>query len=283
MKKTFIFYCMAVVLLATSCREQQQEGDASFAVADTGKEMVPMARQSAQAQSAPVDIAEQTEVIKSKIIKDGRLGLKVTELEKAKERVDSLVQIHDGYYANESFQDTDQESVYYIRIRIPGANFETFINEVEAGDVKVLYKAIDARDVTDQFIDLEIRLENKRSYLKRYNELLNQAMTVKDILEIQERVRALEEEIESTTGRLRYLSDLVDYSTLELTITRQKDFTYSPANRDGFFERLKQSVSKGWFGIVDSLLFAIKIWPLWVVLALIITLWKKPSKRKKNN
>ncbi len=211
------------------------------------------------------------------------MGLKVTELEKAKERVDSLVQIHDGYYANESFQDTDQESVYYIRIRIPGANFETFINEVEAGDVKVLYKAIDARDVTDQFIDLEIRLENKRSYLKRYNELLNQAMTVKDILEIQERVRALEEEIESTTGRLRYLSDLVDYSTLELTITRQKDFTYSPANRDGFFERLKQSVSKGWFGIVDSLLFAIKIWPLWVVLALIITLWKKPSKRKKNN
>lgn len=282
MKKTFIFYCMALVLLATSCREQQ-DGDASFAVADMGKEMAPMTRQSTEAQSAPVDIIEQTEVIKSKIIKDGRLGLKVTELEKAKIRVDSLVKIHDGYYANESFQDTDQESVYYIRIRIPGANFEKFIAEVEAGDGKVLYKAIDARDVTDQFIDLEIRLENKRSYLKRYNELLNQAMTVKDILEIQERIRALEEEIESTTGRLRYLSDLVDYSTLELTITRQKDFTYSPANRDGFFERLKQSVSKGWFGIVDSLLFAIKIWPLWVVLALIITLWKKLSKRKKNS
>ena len=61
--------------------------------------------------------------------------------------------------------------------------------------------------MTDQFIDLETRLENKRNYLKRYNDLLLKANSIKEILEIEEKIRALEEEIESATGQLKYLSD----------------------------------------------------------------------------
>jgi flagellar biosynthesis chaperone FliJ len=130
---------------------------------------------------------------------------------------------------------------------------------------------------------LETRLENKRNYLKRYNDLLKQATTIKEILEIEEKIRVLEEEIESTTGRLKYLSDLVDYSTLDLTITKPKDFKYNPGNRDKFSERLKQSLSKGWFGFVDFLLFVIKIWPFWIILILIFYLWRKYRKAKKKN
>ncbi len=140
-----------------------------------------------------------------------------------------------------------------------------------------------ARDVTDQFIDLETRLENKRNYLKRYNDLLLKANSIKEILEIEEKIRALEEEIESATGRLKYLSDQVDYSTLDLTISTQKNFKYSPENRDKFTELLKQSLSKGWFGLVDFFLFLIHIWPIWIIGVLIFYAWRKykmKSRRK---
>ncbi len=269
-----------VALLIISCQQKQSDNLADMTMA----EETVLADQQTQIDSSPlIDEIENQEVTKKKIIKDGRLGIQVTELENTKSRIDTLIIRHGGYYANESLNNSDWETSYNLKIRIPSENFMKFISDIEAGDGEILYKEIDARDVTDQFIDLETRLENKRNYLKRYNDLLVKANSIKEILEIEEMIRALEEEIESTTGRLKYLSDLVDYSTLDLTISKQRNFKYNPAKRDKFTEKLKQSLSKGWFGFVDFFLFIINIWPLWIIILFIFYLWKKyKMKRKKN-
>ena len=272
MKK--ILSIIILLILVASCGHKP-EGEAFYAVADSDGKMMSATRQSTTNLPLAVDITENREVEKKRIIKDGRLSLRVHDLESTKVKIDTLIKIYGGYYANESFNNSDRELSYNLRVRVPSANFELFIAEIEKGDGEILFKEIDARDVTDQFIDLETRLENKRNYLKRYNDLLNRANSVKDILEIEEKIRVLEEEIESTTGRLKYLSDLVDYSTLNLTVSKQKPFRYTPEARHQFSERLKQSLSGGWFGFIDLLLFIIKIWPLWVVIAAIIFVLKK--------
>ena len=269
-----------VVLLIISCQQKQSDNLANMTIA----EETVIADQQTQNDSSPsIDKIDNQDVTKKKIIKDGRLGIQVTELENTKSRIDTLIIRHGGYYANESLNNSDWETSYNLKIRIPSENFMKFISDIEAGDGEILYKEIDARDVTDQFIDLETRLENKQNYLKRYNDLLVKANSIKEILEIEEKIRALEEEIESTIGRLKYLSDLVDYSTLDLTISKKRNFKYNPANRDKFSKKLKQSLSKGWFGFVDFFLFIINIWPLWIIITLIYYLWKKyKMKRKKN-
>lgn len=267
-----------VALLIISCQQKKSDNLADMTMA----EETVLADQQTQIDSSPlIDEIENQEVTKKKIIKDGRLGVRVTDLENTKSRIDTLIIRHGGYYANESLNNSDWETSYNLKIRIPSENFMKFISDIEAGDGEILYKEIDARDVTDQFIDLETRLENKRNYLKRYNDLLVKANSIKEILEIEEMIRALEEEIESTTGRLKYLSDLVDYSTLDLTISKQRNFKYNPAKRDKFTEKLKQSLSKGWFGFVDFFLFIINIWPLWIIILFIFYLWKKFKMRRK--
>ncbi len=275
-----------VALLMGSCHQAPQN-KLSYMMADmeVEDEIIPRTRQEAVAPPPPpLPPVENQEVIKKKIIKDGRMSIEVQELEAAKSRIDTLIKKLGGYYDNESFHNSDWESSYSLKIRLPHSNFEHFIETIENGKGELKYKEIDARDVTDQFIDLETRLSNKRSYLKRYNELLAKAQTVKDILEIEEKIRGIEEEIESTTGRLIYLSDLVDYSTLDLTVSKPKDFKYTPAARGSFVEKLKQSLSKGWYGFVDFLLFLIRLWPFWIVVAIVIYFVKKFRKiwRKKN-
>lgn len=277
--KHFIRLIILVFLFA-SCT-QKNGNQPSFDMAGSEREMAVMSKESQISPASSHDIIEQSEVNKKKIIKDGRIGIKVRELEKAKSRIDTLVKNNGGYYANENFNNTDYEASFNLRVRIPTDKFEKFIAEVEAGDGEILYKQIDARDVTDQFIDLESRLETKRNYLTRYNELLKQAQNVKEILEIEEKIRGLEEEIESTTGRLKYLRDLVDYSSLDLMISKRKDFKYTPGERDKFTERLKQSVSKGWIGFVDFLLLMINLWPFWIIAALLFYLWKRFMRKKK--
>lgn len=279
MKKILFIFAFSILII--SCNQKQNSREVMLDMAGAEQEMNSAAMVAPDAPPPPVDNPGIQEVNKKKIIKDGRIGLKVTDLEKTKTRIDTLVRSYDGYYANENFNNSDWESSYNLKIRLPFSNFEKFIAVIESGIGEVLYKGIDARDVTDQFIDLETRLETKRNYLSRYNDLLKQAKSIKEILDIEEKIRVLEEEIDSTTGRLKYLSDLVEYSTLDLTISKRKDFKYNPVDRDKFSERLKQSLSRGWLGFVDFTLFLIKVWPFWIIVIFLTFFWRKYKKTRK--
>jgi hypothetical protein len=266
-----ILSLLIVTLLTISCNQQQSD---QFAELATEEETI-LGELSQKSSPPSIDKNMTQEVTKKKIIKDGRVGMRVSDLVNTKSRIDTLINHYGGYYANEKLTNSEWEIAYHLKIRIPSAHFMRFISDTESGEGEILYKEIDARDITDQFIDLETRLDNKRNYQKRYNDLLIKANSIKEILEIEEKIRALEEEIESTTGQLLYLSDLVDYSTLDLTISQQRTFKYNPAKRDKFSEKVRQSFSKGWFGLVDFFLFVINIWPFWIILILIIYAWKK--------
>lgn len=267
-----------IALLFLSSCESKHSGRLMMNAED--EEMMPMTKQAVGTPASPLDEFDQKVVDKKKIIKDGRLELEVKNLEKAKHRIDSLVRVYEGYYSNENFNNTSREFVFELTVRVPSVNFEKLIGSIESGDGEITSKEIEARDVTDQFIDLESRLENKKKYLERYRELLKEAKTVKDILEIEENIRGIEEEIESTQGRLKYLSDLVGYSTLRLRIFKEKDIRIEPEKRAKFFSRLKHSLSAGWIGFVDFLLSAIALWPFFIAIAALVLILKKGRKKK---
>jgi hypothetical protein len=207
--------------------------------------------------------------ITRKIIKDGRMEIRVRELEQGKKMVDSLVRKYKGYYADETFNNMDYSHGYSVKIRIPAVSFDAFITEVELGAGEVAFKNITSRDVTEEFIDLDTRLKNKKNYLNRYSDLLKQAKAVKDILEIEEKTRLIEEEVESVQGRLKYLNNQVDFSTLDLQISKKNDYNAYSNNKGSFIDRLKMSLVKGWFGLVSFILFVIRIWPFWIIVGLL--------------
>ena len=146
---------------------------------------------------------------------------------------------------------------------------------------EIAFKNISAQDVTEQFIDLETRLKNKRNYMDRYRALLNKAQTVKDILDIEEKISVIEEEIESTEGRLKYLNNQVDFSTLELQITRKNDYNQYSHAPGTFWERLKLSVVKGWFGLVSFSLFVVRLWAFWIIGAILFWFIRKRIRERK--
>jgi hypothetical protein len=280
-----ITWIVVLAFLVTACGKRSAENAVSYSTSSEN-EMIPQIEsprgQSTQIQPAlPLDQLQNPGINKKKIIKDGRMGLKVTDLEKTKKNVDELVKSNEGYYSNESYTNTDFESSYQLKIRIPAENYEKFITGIESGEAEITYKEIDARDVTDQFIDLETRLNNKRNYLQRYQNFVKQAANIKEILEIEEKIRGLEEEIESTVGKLKYIGDQVDYSTLDLSITQQKEFRYSPSVHGKFTEKLKQSFSKGWYGFVEFFLFMIRIWPVWIIGVILYYVVRRYKQRKR--
>jgi hypothetical protein len=282
----------AMLIFITSCKSHEPSVAATVAFKDnpgSGSELPPpppphyakeMTRN--QAVNSP-DLQPQTPIasFSRKIIKDGNMELRVKKLEQGKIQIDSLVKQFHGYYAEETFNKQDYSNDFTLKIRIPSEKFELFIAQTESAIGELVYKNVSSRDVTEEFIDLETRLKNKRNYLNRYGELLKQAKSVKDILEIEEKTRVIEEEIESTEGRLKYLNNQVDFSTLELRITKKNDYNFIPQNEGNFFDRLKFSIVKGWFGLVTFTLFIIRIWPFWIIVSLIYYLIRKILFRRK--
>ena len=231
-------------------KEAQYSADLSYSESDSGTEM---------------STDNQTPASEKKIIKDGRMGIKVSDIQEAKKSINSLVSKYRGHYARDNYSDSDYSSTYTLSIKIPADNYDVFIAEIESGNGTVLYKDISVRDVTMQVIDLETRLKNKREYMERYRELLKKANTIKDILEIEQQIRAIEEEVESVEARLKSLNTDISYSTLDLNLNKTKPYTYIADKSDNFWEKIKESLFTGWDIFKYIVLLVIKLWPVWIV------------------
>ncbi|MEA9414694.1 DUF4349 domain-containing protein [Flavobacterium sp. PL02] len=285
------FLSLIVLLIASSCNSNRNETSSDEVVALSAPPPPPPSTGSDTNYKDKKEVSEdkntEPETIKpvvkeKKIIKDGTVSVKTNDIAASKKNIDELLKKLNGYYETEDLQNNDQSISYDLKIRVPADNFEKLISNIENGKDELTSKSIQARDVTEEFVDITTRLANKREYLKRYKELLSKASTVKDILAIEENIRVIEEEIESTEGRLKYLSDQVSFSTLNLNLYKEKEYIYKAREQDKFSERIKNSISEGWTSIVDFLLWLFSIWPFIILITGIIYIFRKIRRKRKN-
>ena len=290
MKKYSLFVFAA---LLAACQSQNGEGgsfgmytaecedvcyDDAVPVMASAK-AAPMMRNAAMT-GGQLDNAVEQRVMQRKLIKNGSMTLVVDNLEQSRSKVLAMIEKHGGYCANEQYSSWEHSSSYNLTVRVPCDNFDGFVVELEASNGKMESKSMYINDVTSEYIDLETRLDTKRSYLKRYKELLKSAKSVQEIVSIEDKIRSLEEEIDSTVGQLKYLSNQVDYSTLHLNL-RHDDANYDPHHPEhsqSVGQRLWQSLQGGFRGLVDCLFFLVRIWPAWIAILLIF--WFIRKKRK---
>lgn len=216
-----------------------------------------------------------------KIIKDGTISIKAKNVEAAKKYMDVIIKKYDAYYENEEFENINERSRYVLKIRVPNKEFEAFLKAAEKGEGEITSKTINARDVTEEYVDGEIRLTSKRLFRGRYNKLLAKATKVEDILAIEENIRVLQEEIESQEGRLKFLDDQITYSTLDVTLFTEKLISDVP-KPETFLQRVKFSISNGCEALIAFVLWCIKQWP-WLIVLLTVTSLLKVFLRKRKN
>ncbi len=272
MSKYFIFF--TIILGSVMCNNP------SGIPMDTNSEYDEVVVEESAKTSSSVGnedkIAQQN---KRKVIRTGDLYLESEDLQETVAEIKSLVAKSDAYLADESVQDNNYHMRANFVVRIPANSFDSFLKDLEGGKAKITGKNIHLQDVTKEFIDLEVRLANKEKYIQRYLQLLKKSNSVKEILEVQTEIRQLEEEIESTKGQLKYLTNQTAYSTLQITVIQNKDDATSDS--DSFWSRLKSSIAKGWRFFVDTILVLFALWPFGLVTLVLIFLFRKYRKRRK--
>ncbi len=283
LKKT-IFSLFLLVFLNCSKTDKYSTVNASLI------DVIPESPSKMETPPPPMEVAKnevpgevispkKTDTISKKIIKNGDMEIAVSNLLEAKKKVSEIIKNNKAYLQSETFRNSDTSENINLVIRVPHQNFDAIINSFSDGIGSVEAKTVKAEDVTEEYTDVSIKLENKRIYLEKYREMLKNAASTKDMLEIQENIRALEDEIDVAEGRLRFIDDRVNYSTLELLLFKEKART-SATSKIGFGSRFGDSIAEGWNSFVSFLLGLISFWPFFIIIPLLIFAWKKWRRKK---
>ena len=281
MKILKLFFILAIAF-TVSCSNNSKT-DFSLGEMDSYEaesEIMAVAERSAVGAQTEITNQQVSYIKDKKIIKDANIGVKVDDYNSYRPTLDSSIYKLNGYISNENLEKNDYNIQCYISIRLPANDFETFLSFLEEGPIKLLHKNVSARDVTEEFIDIEARLKTKKEVEKRYIELLSKARNIKEILEVEEKLRIIREEIEAREGRLKYLKNQVAFSSVHLQITQDLDYKYEPIKEKSFLQRLWKSIHGGWKGFIAFLLFLVRIWP--VILIGIVTFYyiRRVSRKK---
>ncbi|MFN8320076.1 MAG: DUF4349 domain-containing protein [Saprospiraceae bacterium] len=258
-----------VCLMAMACKQNRVElkGDTNMPMASS--EQMEMEPPLTAEPPAPPIVAEVPE---NKIIKTGEVRMEVLNLEDAKKKLDTLIKVLKGYYENETYTSEGNQNTFRLIIRIPHAKFDSTMLVLEKGPGRILFSNINLSDVTEEYTDVTIRLKNHLAYLEQYRNILKKANRIEDIMAVQEKIRVLEEEIDSKEGRLKYLDDQVAYSTLTVEMMEWK--TTHNGEEPVYLIKVVNAFKEGLQLLFDMILWLIWIWPIGLVF-LIIYLFRK--------
>ncbi|MCM1322226.1 MAG: DUF4349 domain-containing protein [Bacteroides sp.] len=188
-----------------------------------------------------------------KLIKSGSLSLEVKNLAEAEAAAESWCTAFGGYIASSN----SGERSAYFSARIPSNKFESAM--AAAGNIgTVLSRAVSAQDVSEQFYDLQTRLETRKIMRDRLRTYLAQAKDVKDMLQIERELNSVLSDIESMEGRMKRLSGQIEYSTIDVNISlpyRTTSGGFEWPNLGAGFRRFVSNVVDFFGGFIKVLLY----------------------------
>ncbi|MEP7215509.1 MAG: DUF4349 domain-containing protein [Anaerolineaceae bacterium] len=159
-----------------------------------------------------------------KVIISATMSLNVKDVPVAFAEASRLARAAGGYVEKSSFinvtenKDAPQRTAS-ITLRIPAAQYEATLTALRTIDgAKVQSEGSKSSEVTEQYTDLQSRLRNLERTEGQYLKLLDQAKTIPEILQLQDRLDTVRGQIEQIQGRLKVLDQLVDFTTIDVAM-----------------------------------------------------------------
>ncbi|MEM7375408.1 MAG: DUF4349 domain-containing protein [Bacteroidota bacterium] len=206
---------------------------------------------------------EQAALTGKYIIREGHISLEVDNYQQSRSSLFRLVAQKGGYISREQERTSSYNISNELVIRVPNTQFEGTMQEIAGLASHVHNRQVSARDVSEEYIDIETRLKTKKAAEERYISFLQKAKTVEEIIQLEEAIRKIREEIESREGRLKYLQNQISLSTIQVFMEQRTEFeTYQ---KPGFWSKIGGGLVSGWEGVLAVIIAFSHIWPLLLI------------------
>lgn len=183
--------------------------------------------------------------IERHVISNGTVSLVSADVAKARRDVQRIVDAQQGTVSEENTQTDDEGTATYARlvIRVPSSSFAATMLELEKA-AELRQSQLSSEDVTTQVIDTDVRVRAQESSLRRVEQLLARASSLKDIIWIESQLTRRQAELDSLKSQQAWLSDQTSDSTITIDIERKHAAEEGKEDGDaGFLTGLRSGMS----------------------------------------
>lgn len=137
------------------------------------------------------------------------------------EKIRQLAERMGGFLVSSTTNGGERASFASLTIRVPALRFEEARAEIRKLGLRVDGERVEAQDVTKQYVDMEARLRNLRVEETQYLSIMKRANTVKDTLEVSEKLSNVRGQIEQLQAEFDALSKQVE--TVAITVSLRSE------------------------------------------------------------
>ena len=159
-----------------------------------------------------------------KIVKTGSMTLEVEDIAETMDKVAEMADELNGYVVSSYKHEYERGVAGRIIIRVPSEKFEEAFERLRQLATAVPYETTTAKDVTEEYVDLEAQLGNLLATEAQYLALLDKAENVEEMLKVQKELSKVRGEIEQIEGRMKYLEQTSETSLIEVDLEETQGF-----------------------------------------------------------
>jgi hypothetical protein len=231
----------------------------SAAVASISTAMEPSAAKAAGDSSAD-----------RKLVRTSSVDMVVRKPAEAAEKIRALAEGMGGFMVSSEVNGGQDAGSGSLTIRVPAARFEEARAEIRKLGLKVESEKVEAQDVTRQYVDEDANLRNLRAEEVQYLAILKQAHTVKDTLEVSDKLSEVRGQIEQQQAEFDALSKQIETVAITVSLRAEAEarvfglnwrplYQMKLALRDGL------DAVAGYGAAMMSILFYLPALLLWIV------------------
>lgn len=185
-----------------------------------------------------------------KLVRTANLGLIVRSPAQCSEKIIQLAQAVGGFLVSSQVSGNTDFPSASLAIRVPAARFEQVRSQIRALALRFDSESVDAQDVTKQYVDEAARLRNLRAEEHQYLSILRKAATVKDTLEVSDKLNEVRGAIEERQAEFEALSKQIETVAININLRAETDAQVFGLRWRPLYQ-LKVSVREGLAGIGD--------------------------------
>jgi dsDNA-binding SOS-regulon protein len=152
-----------------------------------------------------------------KLVRNSSMELVAKNPADTAEKIRQLAERLDGFLVKSVTNGQDAQGAF-LAVRIPTERFEQARAEIRKLGVRVESERVEAQDVTRQYVDLDARLRNLRGEEAQYLSIMKRANTVKDTLEVSEKLSNVRGQIEQQQAEFEALSRQVETVAINVSL-----------------------------------------------------------------
>lgn len=201
------------------------------------------------------------------ILLDTTISLVVADVGETINSVLSLAQDNGGFLVNSNLSNPEGAASGTITIRVPETKRQSLLSAIKALGLKTVSEYISGRDVTDEYVDLEARLSTLNQTKAKFEQILNSAINIQDLLEVQRELINLQSQIDSLKGRQQYLEQSAQLAKITIYLsTDEFSLPYTPTETwrpEVIFKQAVRSMITSLRRLGTALIWMVVYLPVW--------------------